>query len=78
MAVSCETHGIARVWVNGFLPGEYNTAANAFTVSRAMRTHGVEVYFPASEHGVTFDQHQRQARPNNGKYRRHGPVEKVC
>ena len=55
MAVMLRTHGIASRVVNGFLPGEYNEAAGAFTVRQSDAHSWVEVYFPESRSWVTFD-----------------------
>jgi transglutaminase-like putative cysteine protease len=55
MAVLLRTHGIAARVVNGFLPGEYNAAAGAFTVRQSDAHSWVEVYFPGSDSWVTFD-----------------------
>ena len=55
MAVLLRTHGIAARVVNGFLPGEYNEAAGAFTVRQSDAHSWVEVYFPESRAWVTFD-----------------------
>ena len=55
MAVLLRTHGIAARVVNGFLPGEYNDAADAFTVRQSDAHSWVEVYFPGSRAWVTFD-----------------------
>jgi len=55
MAILLRTHGIAARVVNGFLPGEYNDAANAFTVRQSDAHSWVEVYFPESRAWVTFD-----------------------
>ena len=55
MAVLLRTHGIAARVVNGFLPGEYNGAADAFTVRQSDAHSWVEVYFPATDTWVTFD-----------------------
>ena len=55
MAVLLRTHGIAARVVNGFLPGEYNDAAGAFTVRQSDAHSWVEVYFPESRAWVTFD-----------------------
>jgi transglutaminase-like putative cysteine protease len=41
--------------VNGFLPGEYNEAAGAFTVRQSDAHSWVEVYFPQTNSWVTFD-----------------------
>jgi hypothetical protein len=55
MAILLRTHGIATRVVNGFLPGEYNDAANAFRVRQSDAHSWVEVYFPESRAWVTFD-----------------------
>ena len=55
MAVLLRTHGIAARVVNGFLPGEYNEAAGAFTVRQSDAHSWVEVYFPETRSWVTFD-----------------------
>jgi protein-glutamine gamma-glutamyltransferase len=55
MAVMLRTMGIATRVVNGFLPGEYNEAAGAFTVRQSDAHSWVEVYFPQTKSWVTFD-----------------------
>src|SRR5207253_10487826 len=55
MAVMLRTQGIASRVVNGFLPGEYNEAAGAFTVRQSDAHSWVEVYFPETNSWVTFD-----------------------
>jgi transglutaminase-like putative cysteine protease len=55
MAVMLRTQGIATRVVNGFLPGEYNQAAGAFTVRQSDAHSWVEVYFPQTNSWVTFD-----------------------
>ncbi len=55
MAVMLRTQGIAARVVNGFLPGEYNEAAGAYTVRQSDAHSWVEVYFPESRSWVTFD-----------------------
>ncbi len=55
MAVMLRTRGIAARVVNGFLPGEYNEAAGAYTVRQSDAHSWVEVYFPESQTWVTFD-----------------------
>jgi protein-glutamine gamma-glutamyltransferase len=55
MAVLLRTHGIAARVVNGFLPGEYNDAAGAYTVRQSDAHSWVEVYFPQTQSWVTFD-----------------------
>ena len=55
MAVMLRTRGIGARVVNGFLPGEYNEAAGAYTVRQSDAHSWVEVYFPESGSWVTFD-----------------------
>ena len=55
MAVMLRTHGIASRVVNGFLPGEYNETAGAYTVRQSDAHSWVEVYFPKTKSWVTFD-----------------------
>ena len=55
MAVMLRTHGVAARVVNGFLPGEYNETAGAYTVRQSDAHSWVEVYFPESRSWVTFD-----------------------
>ena len=55
MAVMLRTRGIAARVVNGFLPGEYNEAAAAYTVRQSDAHSWVEVYFPDNQVWVTFD-----------------------
>src|SRR3989442_124799 len=55
MAVMLRTQGIATRVVNGFLPGEYNEAAGAYTVRQSDAHSWVEVYFPQTNSWVTFD-----------------------
>src|ERR1700730_9046081 len=55
MAVMLRTQGIASRVVNGFLPGEYNDAAGAYTVRQSDAHSWVEVYFPESQSWVAFD-----------------------
>ena len=69
MAVMLRTQGIASRVVNGFLPGEYNEAANAFTVRQSDAHSWVEVYFPQTGSWVTFDPTPpagRTSRERNG------------
>jgi transglutaminase-like putative cysteine protease len=55
MAVMLRTVGIASRVVNGFLPGDYNEAADAYTVRQSDAHSWVEVYFPETNSWVTFD-----------------------
>jgi hypothetical protein len=55
MAVMLRTQGISTRIVNGFLPGEFNEAAGAFTVRQSDAHSWVEVYFPETRSWVAFD-----------------------
>ncbi len=55
MAVMLRTRKIATRVVNGFLPGQYNEAAGAYTVRQSDAHSWVEVYFPETDSWVTFD-----------------------
>jgi hypothetical protein len=55
MTLMLRTRGIAARVVNGFLPGEYNEAAGAYTVRQSDAHSWVEVYFPESRSWITFD-----------------------
>jgi hypothetical protein len=55
MAVMLRTRNIPARVVNGFLSGEYNEAADAYTVRQSDAHSWVEVYFPESNSWVTFD-----------------------
>lgn len=55
MAVLLRTRGVAARVVNGFLPGEYNATARAYTVRQSDAHSWVEVYFPGTDSWVTFD-----------------------
>jgi transglutaminase-like putative cysteine protease len=55
MAVMLRTRGIPARVVNGFLSGEYNEAADAYTVRQSDAHSWVEVYFPETRAWVTFD-----------------------
>jgi hypothetical protein len=55
MAVMLRTRGIPARVVNGFLSGEYNEAADAYTVRQSDAHSWVEVYFPETRSWVTFD-----------------------
>ena len=55
MTVMLRSEGIAARVVNGFLPGEYNEAADAYTVRQSDAHSWVEVYFPETNAWVTFD-----------------------
>jgi len=55
MVMLLRTHGIASRLVNGFVSGEYNDAADAYTVRQFDAHSWVEVYFPDTGAWVTFD-----------------------
>jgi protein-glutamine gamma-glutamyltransferase len=55
MVMLLRTHGIASRLVNGFTAGEYNDAADAYTVRQFDAHSWVEVYFPETGSWVTFD-----------------------
>lgn len=55
MVLLLRTHGIASRLVNGFTEGEYNDAADAYTVRQFNAHSWVEVYFPETGSWVTFD-----------------------
>ncbi|HSS19025.1 MAG TPA: DUF3488 and transglutaminase-like domain-containing protein [Pyrinomonadaceae bacterium] len=55
MAVLLRARSIPSRVVNGFLPGEYNDAAGAYTVRQSDAHSWVEVYFPETQAWVTFD-----------------------
>jgi transglutaminase-like putative cysteine protease len=55
MAIMLRTRGVPARVVNGFLPGEYNEAADAYTVRQSDAHSWVEVYFPETNSWVTFD-----------------------
>jgi transglutaminase-like putative cysteine protease len=55
MAVMLRSQDVATRVVNGFLPGEYNEAAGAYTVRQSDAHSWVEVYFPETKSWVTFD-----------------------
>jgi transglutaminase-like putative cysteine protease len=55
MVVLLRTHKVAARVVNGFLPGEYNATAGAYTVRQSDAHSWVEVYFPETRSWVTFD-----------------------
>ena len=78
MAILLRTHGIAARVVNGFLPGEYNDAANAFTVRQSDAHSWVEVYFPESRAWVTFDPTPPAGEDGACANRFCGTVKKVC
>ncbi len=65
MAVMLRTQGIAARVINGFQMGEYNSAANAYTVRQHDAHSWVEVYFPATDAWVSFDPTPIEGRPGS-------------
>jgi transglutaminase-like putative cysteine protease len=63
MAVMLRTRGIPARVVNGFQMGEYNDAADVYTVSQKDAHSWVEVYFPEVDAWVTFDPTPADGRP---------------
>lgn len=65
MAVMLRSAGVATRVVNGFQMGEYNDAADVFTVRQSDAHSWVEVYFPEAGAWVTFDPTPVAGRPGN-------------
>jgi transglutaminase-like putative cysteine protease len=63
MAVMLRTQRIPTRVVNGFQMGEYNDAADVYTVSQRDAHSWVEVYFPETDAWVTFDPTPPAGRP---------------
>jgi transglutaminase-like putative cysteine protease len=63
MAVMLRSLDVPARVVNGFQPGEYNEAADAFVVRQADAHSWVEVYFPETDSWVTFDPTPFAGRP---------------
>ena len=63
MAVMLRSQRIAARVVNGFQMGEYNDAADVFTVRQSDAHSWVEVYFPATGAWVAFDPTPAAGRP---------------
>jgi transglutaminase-like putative cysteine protease len=63
MAVMLRTLRIPARVVNGFQPGEYNSAADAYIVRQADAHSWVEVYFAEADAWVTFDPTPADGRP---------------
>lgn len=63
MAVMLRSVGIAARVVNGFQMGEYNDAADVFTVRQSDAHSWVEAYFPETDAWVTFDPTPGADRP---------------
>jgi protein-glutamine gamma-glutamyltransferase len=63
MAVMLRTQGVAARVVNGFQRGEYNDAADVYTVTQKDAHSWVEVYFPETNSWVTFDPTPPEGRP---------------
>lgn len=65
MAVMLRTEGVATRVVNGFQLGEYNDAADVYTVRQSDAHSWVEVYFPDTGAWVTFDPTPVAGRPGS-------------
>ncbi|HLL73140.1 MAG TPA: DUF3488 and transglutaminase-like domain-containing protein [Pyrinomonadaceae bacterium] len=77
MAVMLRTAGVATRVVNGFQLGEYNDAADVFTVRQSDAHSWVEVYFPETGAWVTFDPTPVAGRPgSNGGTGLRGQISK--
>lgn len=63
MAIMLRSQGIATRVVNGFQTGEYNDAADVYTVRQSDAHSWVEVYFPISDSWVSFDPTPAAGRP---------------
>jgi transglutaminase-like putative cysteine protease len=67
MAVMMRSLGIAARVVNGFQMGDYNDAADMFTVRQSDAHSWVEVYFPQTDAWVSFDPTPTVGRPGHGQ-----------
>jgi transglutaminase-like putative cysteine protease len=67
MAVMLRSVGIAARVVNGFQMGDYNDAADVFTVRQSDAHSWVEVYFPQEDAWVSFDPTPTDGRPGHGE-----------
>jgi transglutaminase-like putative cysteine protease len=67
MAVMLRTQGFPTRIVNGFQTGEYNSAADAYSVRQADAHSWVEVYFPETDAWVTFDPTPLAGRPSGNQ-----------
>lgn len=65
MALMLRTQGTATRVVNGFQMGEYNDAADVYTVRQLHAHSWVEVYFPGVREWVAFDPTPDSGRPAN-------------
>lgn len=63
MVVLLRTQEVAARVVNGFQTGEYNDAADAYTVRQSDAHSWVEVYFPETDSWITFDPTPPAGRP---------------
>jgi transglutaminase-like putative cysteine protease len=66
MAVMLRSVGVAARVVNGFQMGDYNDAADVFTVRQSDAHSWVEVYFPREDAWVAFDPTPAAGRPGHG------------
>ncbi|MFN2596249.1 MAG: DUF3488 and DUF4129 domain-containing transglutaminase family protein [Pyrinomonadaceae bacterium] len=65
MAVMLRSVGVAARVVNGFQMGEYNDAADIYTVRQSDAHSWVEVYFPEEDAWVSFDPTPSEGRPGH-------------
>lgn len=66
MTVMLRSVGIAARVVNGFQMGEYNDAADVYTVRQSDAHSWVEVYFPQEDSWIAFDPTPATGRPGHG------------
>lgn len=79
MAVMLRSAGVAARVVNGFQLGEYNDAADVYTVRQSDAHSWVEVYFPETDAWVTFDPTPVEGRPgSNGATNSRGRLSKYA
>jgi transglutaminase-like putative cysteine protease len=67
MAVMLRSVGIAARVVNGFQMGEYNDAADVYTVRQSDAHSWVEAYFPQTDSWVAFDPTPSAGRPGHAQ-----------
>lgn len=65
MTVMLRSVGIAARVVNGYQMGEYNDAADVYTVRQSDAHSWVEAYFPQTDSWVTFDPTPAAGRPGH-------------
>jgi transglutaminase-like putative cysteine protease len=77
MTVMLRSVGVAARVVNGYQMGEYNDAADVYTVRQSDAHSWVEVYFPQTDSWVTFDPTPAAGRPgHDGQTGIHGVFSK--